>query len=39
MTFTTGEIADVIWKPLNFYHDSRGWLTELAAGNRTECPR
>jgi dTDP-4-dehydrorhamnose 3,5-epimerase len=29
MTFATGPIEGVIWKPLNFYHDSRGWLSEL----------
>ena len=29
MTFPAGTIADVVWKPLNFYRDSRGWLTEL----------
>lgn len=29
MNFKTGPIHDVIWKPLAFYHDQRGWLTEL----------
>ncbi len=29
MTFATGPIAGVIWKPLSFYNDSRGWLAEL----------
>jgi dTDP-4-dehydrorhamnose 3,5-epimerase len=29
MTFTPGSIHDVVWKPLTFYHDQRGWLTEL----------
>ena len=29
MTFAAGPIAGAIWKPLNFYHDSRGWLAEL----------
>lgn len=29
MTFKPGPIHDAIWKPLAFYHDSRGWLTEL----------
>ena len=28
-TFHTGTIADVIWKPLQKYHDGRGWLCEL----------
>lgn len=29
MTFTSGPINDVIWKPLKKYHDPRGWLCEL----------
>jgi dTDP-4-dehydrorhamnose 3,5-epimerase len=29
MTFHTGSIDGVIWKPLQEFHDSRGWLCEL----------
>jgi dTDP-4-dehydrorhamnose 3,5-epimerase len=29
MRFRSGLIADVIWKPLKKYHDTRGWLLEL----------
>lgn len=29
MDFRPGTIADVILKPLSFYHDQRGWLCEL----------
>ena len=29
MSFTTGPIDGVIWKPLARYHDHRGWLLEL----------
>lgn len=29
MTFTPGPIDGVIWKPLTFYTDPRGWLCEL----------
>jgi dTDP-4-dehydrorhamnose 3,5-epimerase len=29
MSFTTGPIDGVIWKPLNRYDDHRGWLLEL----------
>lgn len=29
MSFHPGVIADVIWRPLKKYHDSRGWLCEL----------
>jgi dTDP-4-dehydrorhamnose 3,5-epimerase len=29
MSFTTGPIDGVIWKPLKRYHDQRGWLLEL----------
>ncbi len=29
MTFRTGTIADMIWKPLSRYEDDRGWLCEL----------
>ncbi len=29
MTFRTGTIAGVIWKPLKIFHDNRGWLCEL----------
>jgi len=29
MTFTDGTIAGVVWKPLTFFTDSRGWLVEL----------
>ena len=29
MTFRDGPIDDVIWKPLTFYRDPRGWLCEL----------
>src|SRR5438552_2951733 len=27
--FQPGSIAGVVWKPLNKYHDNRGWLCEL----------
>src|SRR6476620_4366644 len=29
MTFRDGSIDGVIWKPLTFYRDARGWLCEL----------
>ncbi len=29
MTFRTGPIEGVIWRPLKKYHDPRGWLCEL----------
>lgn len=29
MTFRDGPIDGVIWKPLTFYRDQRGWLCEL----------
>jgi dTDP-4-dehydrorhamnose 3,5-epimerase len=29
MEFHSGSIDGVIWKPLNKYHDTRGWLCEL----------
>src|SRR5438105_6017321 len=29
MTFRSGEIAGIIWRPLKKYDDSRGWLCEL----------
>lgn len=29
MEFYPGSIADIIWKPLKKYHDTRGWLCEL----------
>lgn len=29
MTFTPGPIDGVVWKPLAFYADARGWLCEL----------
>ncbi len=29
MTFTNGEIADVVVYPLKKFHDERGWLAEL----------
>ena len=29
MTFRTGNIDGIIWKPLKKYHDTRGWLLEL----------
>ena len=29
MSFRTGEIAGVIWKPLKRFNDPRGWLCEL----------
>lgn len=29
MTFTDGTISGVVWKPLTFFTDSRGWLMEL----------
>jgi len=29
MTFHSGTIEGVIWKPLKKYHDARGWLCEL----------
>jgi dTDP-4-dehydrorhamnose 3,5-epimerase len=29
MEFHPGKIDDVIWKPLQKYHDARGWLCEL----------
>ena len=29
MTFTDAPISDVVWKPLTFYSDARGWLVEL----------
>jgi dTDP-4-dehydrorhamnose 3,5-epimerase len=29
MSFTSGAIDGVIWKPLKKYHDHRGWLLEL----------
>ena len=29
MQFHEGTIADVIWRPLKKYHDTRGWLCEL----------
>lgn len=29
MTFAPGPIDGVVWKPLNFYSDARGWLCEL----------
>lgn len=29
MKFTEGTIDGVIWKPLSFFHDARGWLVEL----------
>src|SRR5215207_2904779 len=29
MTFQDGTIDGVIWKPLTFYRDARGWLCEL----------
>ncbi len=29
MSFTTGPIDGVIWKPLKKHHDRRGWLLEL----------
>jgi dTDP-4-dehydrorhamnose 3,5-epimerase len=29
MTFRTGTIDGVIWRPLTKYHDGRGWLCEL----------
>src|SRR4051812_35373801 len=29
MTFRDGPIDGVIWKPLKFFHDQRGWLCEF----------
>src|SRR5262249_55221486 len=29
MSFRSGTIADVIWKPLKKFHDNRGWLCEM----------
>lgn len=29
LTFREGPIAEVIWKPLTFFRDQRGWLCEL----------
>ncbi|MSR52220.1 MAG: dTDP-4-dehydrorhamnose 3,5-epimerase [Gemmataceae bacterium] len=29
MTFREGPIDGIIWKPLSFYRDQRGWLCEL----------
>jgi dTDP-4-dehydrorhamnose 3,5-epimerase len=29
MEFKTGSIEGIIWKPLTFYRDKRGWLCEL----------
>lgn len=29
MTFTPGPIDGVVWKPISFYTDARGWLAEL----------
>jgi len=29
MQFTAGPIDGVIWKPLNKFHDQRGWLCEM----------
>lgn len=29
MTFRDGEITGVIWRPLTFYRDHRGWLCEF----------
>lgn len=29
MTFIDAPVADVVWKPLTFFTDSRGWLVEL----------
>lgn len=29
MTFRDGPIEGVIWNPLKFYHDQRGWLCEF----------
>lgn len=29
MTFTPGAINGVIWNPIGFYNDARGWLAEL----------
>jgi dTDP-4-dehydrorhamnose 3,5-epimerase len=29
VTFVDGDIRDVVFHPLRFYHDARGWLVEL----------
>jgi dTDP-4-dehydrorhamnose 3,5-epimerase len=37
MSFRSGSIDDVIWKPLQRYNDARGWLLELF--RHDELPR
>jgi dTDP-4-dehydrorhamnose 3,5-epimerase len=37
MTFRTGTIDGVLWYPLRFFHDARGWLCELF--RHDELPR
>lgn len=34
--FQTGPVEGVVWRPLQFYHDRRGWLCELF--RRDELP-
>jgi len=35
ITFTTGAIHDVIWRPLRKFADARGWLCELFRNDET----
>jgi dTDP-4-dehydrorhamnose 3,5-epimerase len=37
VTFQTGPVEGVVWRPLLFYHDRRGWLCELF--RHDELPR